>query len=92
MSPLAEFFELGAFVAGLTEMVKRVLLLFYLAFDFSDETISEINNALMPIVSVAFGMLVNIYLWGYTQENLLYGAVTGLTVSGLYAASKSIMK
>lgn len=74
-----QFFELGAVVFGLTEVVKGLLPAAYRA-----------NVA--PLCAVLLGAGMNVYLNGYSEENVVYGLTLGLATTGLYKAVKSTMR
>jgi hypothetical protein len=74
-----QFFELGAVVFGLTEVVKGLLPEKYKA-------------SVAPLCAVLLGAGMNVYLNGYSEENVVYGLTLGLAATGLYKAVKSTMR
>lgn len=77
-----ELIQLGAVVVGATEVVKKLLE----AIPFLS---MKVCDALVPLVAVLIGGGVNIYLVGYSPENLIVGLILGLSASGLYKVAKS---
>ncbi len=74
-----EFFELGAVVFGLTEVVKALIPEKY-----------RMNIA--PLVAVLLGAGMNVYLNGYSEENVVYGLTLGLAATGLYKVVRNTVQ
>lgn len=73
-----QLLELGAIVFGLTEVIKTLLP-------------KEYQRALAPLISVLLGAIGNIYLNGYSPENLVFGLAMGLAATGLYKAARNTL-
>jgi hypothetical protein len=71
--------ELGGVIFGLTEMIKRLLP-------------EKLQSKLAPLVAVLVGGGMNVYMYGYSAENVVYGLMLGLAASGLYGAGKDVLK
>ncbi len=83
MSELSLFIGLGGvpLVVALTQLVKR--------------TIPDLPSRYYALVSVLWGIAVNVALADLAGSRLgpaaMVGVITGLTASGLYSASRSIV-
>lgn len=80
MSPDQEthLFELAAIVFGLTEIFKEFIP-------------RKFRRKATPLLAILLGGLGNIYLMGYSPQNLVYGLALGLAASGLYKAARNVM-
>lgn len=74
-----DLFELGAIIFGLTEVFKEFVP-------------KEYRKKVTPLISLIIGSGANIYLHGYTPENVVYGLALGLAASGLYKAFRSTIQ
>lgn len=72
----SDLLELGAIVFGLTEIFKEFVPQKYRA-------------KITPLIAVILGGGANVYLLGYSPENLLYGLALGLAATGMYKAVKN---
>lgn len=79
--------ELSALIFGLTEALKRFLVFTASKFKISINE-DEFRQYIAPLLAVLIGGGANIYLYGYSPENLVYGLTLGLAATGLYAAVK----
>ena len=75
METQSTLFELGAIVFGLTEVIKVFIPKKY-------------RSRIAPVISLMLGGVGNVYLNGYTPENVMYGLALGLAASGLYKAAQ----
>ncbi len=72
------FFELGAIIFGLTEVIKELLP-------------AKLRAKLTPLIAIAIGGSANVYLNGYSPENVIYGLALGLAASGMYKAVRNTL-
>ncbi len=79
MDSSGQLFELGAIIFGLTEVTKEFIP-------------SAYRKKLTPLVALIIGGGANVYLHGYSPENVIYGLALGLAASGLYKAVQSTLK
>lgn len=73
------FFELGAIIFGLTEVFKEFIP-------------KKFRSKVTPVIAIAIGGGANVYLNGYTPENVIYGLALGLAASGMYKAVRNTLQ
>ncbi len=72
------FFELGAIIFGLTEVIKEFIP-------------AKIRSKVTPLIAILIGGGANVYLNGYSPENVIYGLALGLAASGMYKAVRNTL-
>lgn len=68
---LTSIVQSGVLVLGLTEVLKRLLP-------------KKLKPKLAPLLAVLLGTGLYVYLYGYSPDNVVYGAVIGLSTTGIY--------
>lgn len=68
---ISSILESGILIFGLTEVIKRLLP-------------KPWWKKIAPLTAVIIGSILHVYYYGYSPENVIYGAILGLSATGIY--------
>ena len=71
---LSAIVENGLLIFGLTEVFKKLIP-------------EKYRSEIAPLFALIIGAVSHVYLYGYSPENVVYGAFLGMSAAGVYGAA-----